>query len=103
MGLDQEVTPEQRKLISKVMMKSRMGNGLLVVKSFSLLFFANLLCFAFGNYMLKDSDPSSQVGFHMVSVFTNAIFAAVYFSGQMKIRSDIVTQDIKDILKNKED
>ena len=97
--LPQEATPEQKKVISKILLKARLSIVWIGLKSGFGLFFANLFSLVIGAYILKDVDPEVQVGFNFISLLTNVIFMAVYLGSQMKKNTDKVTDQIKEVLK----
>lgn len=98
----EKATPEQRKLISKILLKSKFSTLLILVKFVLGLFLANLICIFVGNRFLSDTDPEVQVWFHFVCVFTNAIFMSIYLNDRVRKLSDIVVSKVKEVLKNRE-
>ncbi len=96
-----DATPEQRKQISKVLLKAKLSLIAIAAKTGFFLFLANFISIGIGTFVLMDTDPQMQMGFHLAAIFINTIFLLNYFTGQTKKHSDIVLGKIQEILKNK--
>lgn len=94
-----ELTPEQKKEVSKIISKARINLSFIAIKFAIGLFAANFISLFVGIQFLKDVDPEMQVGFEFVSMAANFIFMAAYLNGQIKANSDIVVSKIKEVLK----
>ena len=94
-----EATPEQKKLISKILLKARLSIVWIGMKFSFGLFFANLFSLVLGAYILKDVDTEVQAGFNFVSLLTNVIFMSIFLSSQMKKNTHKVSEQIKEVLK----
>jgi len=94
-----EITPEQKKAIQKILFKGRLSLLGLWAK-FSLgLFGANILCIFIGGYFLKDTDPEQMAYFETVCFILNFIFAATYIHRQVVALNDIVRNKLLEVLK----
>jgi hypothetical protein len=94
-----EITPEQKKEIQKILLKARLGLlGLWAKFSFG-LFGANILCIFIGAFLLKDADPEQMAYFETVAFIVNFIFAATFLHRQLKIANDIVRNKLLEVLK----
>ena len=93
-----ELTIEQIKSIRKARARARFESVFAVLKALTMLFGANLACFYLGIYFLKDCSDFTKLGFHLVTVFTNSIFAAIAFSSDSKISSDKLKFRIEEIV-----
>lgn len=99
-GIDMEdLTPEQRKQIEKIVYKARL-NLLGIGAKFAFgLFGANLICILTACVFLKDVDPEQIVGFEMVCMVINFLFMTTFIYRQLKANSDMVREKIKEVLK----
>ena len=97
--IPKEATPEQKKEISKILLKARLSIIWIATKFSFGLFFANLFSLVIGAYILKDVDPEVQAGFNFVSLLINVIFMLSFVSSQMKDHANKVTEQIKEVLK----
>lgn len=100
--IPKEVTPEQRKEISKILFNARLGLLAIGAKFTAGLFIANSIAILIGNYVLKDVDPEMRTGFQFVSITANIIFMTLYLDRQFKANNDRVVSRVKEILKNNE-
>lgn len=94
-----EITSEQKKSISKILLKARLNLFFIGLKFSVGLFGANLICILLGNQILKDITPEFQIGFQIVSMTVNFIFMARYLDSKIKENSDIVSNQVKEVLK----
>lgn len=97
--MENEVTPEQKKEVAKILSKAR-WNLLFIGAKFGIgLFFSNLIAMIIGIEFLKDADPDLLPYFQFVAMVTNFIFMALYLDRQFKKNSDIVKNQVKEVLK----
>lgn len=94
-----DITPEQRKQVSKLLSKARSGLLWITVKYFAGLFGANFIAIAIAGTLLKDIDPDALSWFKVISMFTNLIFLTLYLDRRIKTNSAMVVTGIKEILK----
>ena len=95
----EDITPEQREAISKVLSKAKWGILWSMIKFVTLLLSTNSLTILVSIVFLKDIDPDANAVFRTICSFVNIIFSAVYLDGQLKKNSDIVDSRVKEILK----
>ena len=94
-----EITPEQKKEIQKILFKARL-NFLGIGAKFSFgLFGANVLCIFLGAFLLKDADPEQMAYFETVAFIVNFIFAATFLHRQISAANDIVRNKLLEVLK----
>lgn len=93
------VTPEQKKEISKAFNKSQLSLLWIGGKLAVCLFTANLICLTLGKILFVDSDPTFMLGFQAICVFTNIFLVTRHFVGQLNAVGDILKDRIKQILK----
>jgi hypothetical protein len=94
-------TPEQMKEINKVLFKSLLSFGWIMVKFSVGLFVMSLASMLIGFSILKDVDPEMRVGFQIFSTIVNFIFMMTFLDRRVRANSDIVNNKIKEILKSK--
>jgi hypothetical protein len=98
----EKATSEQRKKISKILTRSKLSTGFILVKFLLGLSLANFISVSVGQKILADTDPEVQVWFHFVCVVINAIFMSIYLNDRLRKLSDIVVGKVKEVLKNQE-
>ncbi len=96
---EQLTTPEQRKQISKILLKARFSLVGVAIKTSFGLFLSNLLVFLIKIFYLKDTDLEMQEGFVGLSVFVNIIFMIWYLHSRSTKVNEKVQEQVKQILK----
>jgi hypothetical protein len=98
---NEEVTPKQRKEISKILFKRKASLFFMGLQASVSFFAANMICFVLGNWYLKDVDPSMISGFDIVTTSINFIFVILFLDGQLKHYDDMYKKKIVEVLKKK--
>lgn len=99
MSTSEDLTPDQKKQISKILFNSRLSLVGLSAKFSVGLFLSNLLVFLINFYCLKDTDPEMQQGFVYLSVFLNFIFMIWYLHDRANKLNQKVQEKVKEVLK----
>ena len=94
-----DVTPEQKKELSKILRKSFFRTFFIGLKSVIGLLIANGICVFACVKLLSDTDQEMQKGFLSVCMISNGIFMAVYLIGQHKKNYATIADQIKEVLK----
>ena len=94
-----EITPEQYKAVSKIILRARL-NLLAIGAKFAVgLFGSNLICILIEARYLVDTDPEQQAYFQIISMVINFVFMAFYLHSKLKANSDEVVSKVQEVLK----
>ena len=96
------LTEEQKKELDKLVVESKKFIFWATIRFIGGLFGLNVLSFAVMAIFLLDASPETQTHFLIVAQIFNAILMYTYFYGQLRDRSLVVDEKIKEIIKKSE-
>jgi hypothetical protein len=92
-----ELTPEQQKQVSKILLRAKLSLFFLELKTTVGLFLINIFSIFIGSQFLKNTDPEMFSRFDFVAMATNTIFMGVYFHKRLAKHHDIVKDKVNKI------
>jgi hypothetical protein len=99
---DKEITPEQRKELSKILSKAKMSMSFLAIKFCVGLFAANLISIGIGAWVLQGLEPETQAYFQFFAVAVNMCFMGFYLNGRLKAINADTVEKIKEVIKKQD-